>query len=87
MALALTPREADVLRMRWGLDGKGEMSLAEIGAQYGVQWQRVRHVQVKALRKLRALDHPLAGVWRELRAAHATAGGAGARASRGAKRK
>jgi RNA polymerase primary sigma factor len=51
----LRPREANVLRMRFGLDGKGERTLDEIGVLQGVTGSRIRDIESKALRTLR---HP-----------------------------
>ena len=51
----LTPREAEMLRLRFGLDDGEERTQGEIGAVYGVSYGRVRQIELKALRKLR---HP-----------------------------
>lgn len=50
----LTPREAHVLRLRFGMDGK-EQTLSEIGYDFLVSKESIRHIEAKALRKLR---HP-----------------------------
>jgi RNA polymerase primary sigma factor len=50
----LTAREADVLRMRFGLEGKTERTLAEIGASFGLTRERIRQIETQALRKLRS---------------------------------
>ncbi len=49
----LTPREAEILRHRFGLDGLNEKTLEELGAKYGVTRERVRQIQELALKKLR----------------------------------
>ena len=50
---ALEPREAQVLRLRFGLGGLRESSLVEIGAALGMSRERARQIEVVALRKLR----------------------------------
>jgi RNA polymerase primary sigma factor len=49
----LTPREARVLRMRFGFGEKGEHTLEEVGAQFSVTRERVRQIEAKALERLR----------------------------------
>jgi RNA polymerase primary sigma factor len=49
----LTTREAQVLRMRFGLDGGTERTLAEIGASFALTRERIRQIETQALRKLR----------------------------------
>jgi RNA polymerase primary sigma factor len=51
----LTPREAKVLRMRFGIGMTTDHTLAEVGKQFGVTRERIRQIQAKALRKL---NHP-----------------------------
>jgi RNA polymerase primary sigma factor len=52
----LTPQERDVLARRFGLDGLERHTLAEIGRQLAVSRERVRQIELKALRKLRGLS-------------------------------
>jgi RNA polymerase primary sigma factor len=52
---SLTPREEKVLKMRFGIDVASEHTLEEVGKDFGVTRERVRQIEVKALRKLR---HP-----------------------------
>jgi RNA polymerase primary sigma factor len=49
----LTLREAQVLRMRFGLDGGIERTLAEIGESFALTRERIRQIETQALRKLR----------------------------------
>lgn len=49
----LLPREAAILKMRFGLDEDGEKTLEEVGAMFNVSRERVRQLESKALRKLR----------------------------------
>lgn len=51
----LTPREAKVLRMRFGIDMNTDHTLEEVGKQFDVTRERIRKIEAKALRKLR---HP-----------------------------
>jgi len=52
----LTDQEREVLGLRFGLDGQERLTLAEIGRQMEVSRERVRQVELKALRKLRNLS-------------------------------
>ncbi|QJC37541.1 RNA polymerase sigma factor RpoD [Enterobacteriaceae endosymbiont of Donacia thalassina] len=52
---SLTPREAKVLRMRFGIDMNSDHTLEEVGKQFDVTRERIRQIEAKALRKLR---HP-----------------------------
>jgi RNA polymerase primary sigma factor len=49
----LTPREQEILRMRFGLDGREERTLQEIGSMMSLSRERVRQIESEALRKLR----------------------------------
>ena len=51
----LTPREEKVLRMRFGIGGKSDHTLEEVGQDFNVTRERIRQIEAKALRKLR---HP-----------------------------
>jgi len=55
MLHSLTPREAKVLRMRFGIDMNTDHTLEEVGKQFDVTRERIRQIEAKALRKLR---HP-----------------------------
>ncbi len=49
----LTPREEKVIRMRYGIGEKSSYSLEEIGAMFNLTRERIRQIEIKALRKLR----------------------------------
>lgn len=49
----LTPREAKVLRMRFGIEMNTDHTLEEVGQQFGVTRERIRQIEAKALRRLR----------------------------------
>ena len=49
----LDPREADVLRMRFGIGEQADRTLEEIGGEFDVTRERIRQIEFKALRKLR----------------------------------
>ncbi len=51
----LTPREAKVMRMRFGIDMSSDHTLEEVGKQFDVTRERIRQIEAKALRKLK---HP-----------------------------
>jgi RNA polymerase primary sigma factor len=51
----LSPREARILRMRFGLDTCGPFTLEEVGEKFGLTRERIRQIEGKALRRLR---HP-----------------------------
>ena len=50
---SLPPREAEILRLRFGLGDDGEKTLEEVGERFKVSRERVRQLENKALRKLR----------------------------------
>lgn len=51
----LSDREANIIRLRFGIGGKKAMTLEEVGKEYGLTRERIRQIEAKALRKLR---HP-----------------------------
>ena len=51
----LTPREEQILRMRFGIGEKSDHTLEEVGQDFEVTRERIRQIEAKALRKLR---HP-----------------------------
>jgi RNA polymerase primary sigma factor len=53
---SLTPREARILRLRFGLDDGVSYTLEEVGEKFGLTRERIRQIEGKALRRLR---HPL----------------------------
>jgi RNA polymerase primary sigma factor len=55
MVKTLDPREATILRARYGLDGGSEKTLEEVGVKFGVTRERVRQIQNIALKKLRKM--------------------------------
>ena len=50
----LTPREQKVIRLRYGLDDSHPRTLEEVGREFSVTRERIRQIEAKALRKLRA---------------------------------
>jgi RNA polymerase primary sigma factor len=50
---ALTPREEQVIRMRFGIEDGQERTLEEVGKEFSVTRERIRQIEAKALRKLR----------------------------------
>lgn len=90
---AIDEREATVLRLRFGLDGKPPLTLKQIGAEIGLTRERVRQIEAEALRKLNSqitADKPLeaAGLLSgasDAAAASAAASSPGARSSRAAR--
>jgi RNA polymerase primary sigma factor len=59
MVTRLDPREATILRYRFGLDGGSERTLEEVGEKFGVTRERVRQIQNIALRKMRKMIEKL----------------------------
>jgi len=55
MVKKLDPREATILRFRFGLDGGSERTLEEVGVKFNVTRERVRQIQNIALRKMRKM--------------------------------
>lgn len=53
LAERLTPREAEVLRLRYGLGDNRERTLAEVGKELGISRERARQLEAEAMRKLR----------------------------------
>ncbi len=51
--LTLTPREADVIRLYFGLEGQHPMTLEEIGEKFDLTRERVRQIKEKAIRRLK----------------------------------
>jgi RNA polymerase primary sigma factor len=64
MVKTLEPREATILRFRFGLDGGPEKTLEEVGERFGVTRERVRQIQNIALNKLRKMIEKLEAVKR-----------------------
>ena len=62
---ALTPREEQVLRLRFGLGEATDYTLEEVGQRFAVTRERIRQIEAKALRKLRRPTRPFAGLRRE----------------------
>ena len=59
MVTKLDPREATILRFRFGLDGGTERTLEEVGQKFNVTRERVRQIQNIALRKMRKMIEKL----------------------------
>ena len=59
MVKTLDPREATILRYRFGLDGGNEKTLEEVGEKFGVTRERVRQIQNIALNKMRKMIEKL----------------------------
>jgi len=60
----LSPREAKVIAMRFGLAGHADHTLEEVGQQFGVTRERIRQIEAKALNKLRR-NPKLFSFWRD----------------------
>jgi RNA polymerase primary sigma factor len=54
---SLTPREEQVLKMRFGLESGRECTLEEVGRRFSVTRERIRQIEAKALQKLRHCSH------------------------------
>jgi RNA polymerase primary sigma factor len=61
---ALPPREAEVLRLRFGIGGGDEHTLEEVGGRFALTRERIRQIEAKALERLRR--RPGAKSWRAL---------------------
>jgi RNA polymerase primary sigma factor len=63
----LTPREERILKMRFGIDEKGDYTLEEVGKVFDVTRERIRQIELKALCKLRhpARSKQLKVIWKE----------------------
>ena len=59
---ALTPREEQVLRLRFGVGESTDFTLEEVGQRFAVTRERIRQIEAKALRKLRRPQRSLAGL-------------------------
>ena len=64
MIETLDPREATILRYRFGLDGGSERTLEEVGERFGVTRERIRQIQNIALKKLRKMIEKMEAVQR-----------------------
>jgi len=51
----LSARESKIIKMRFGLDGDNKHSLEEVGKHFGVTRERIRQVEVKAIKRLMKL--------------------------------
>ncbi len=66
---SLDPREAEILNLRFGLDGGGEMTLEEVGRRFNITRERIRQLQDLALRQVRRRmqEHNKQRSWDEVR--------------------
>ena len=53
----LSEREAEIVKLFFGIGGGQEMTLEEIGLKFGLTRERVRQIKEKAIRKLRSEEH------------------------------
>lgn len=58
----LTEREKGVIELRYGIDDGTQRTLEEVGKHFGVTRERIRQIEGKALKKLKKLDVPMAGL-------------------------
>jgi RNA polymerase primary sigma factor len=56
----LSPREEKIIRMRFGIGEKAEYTLEETGKRFGITRERIRQIEVIALKKLRRAKHRIA---------------------------
>jgi RNA polymerase primary sigma factor len=61
----LSEREAQIMRLRFGIDGEQETTLEDIGAMVGLTRERIRQIEAKALRKLRLKQKEAASVLKD----------------------
>ena len=61
----LTPREAQVVKLRYGLGGEEETTLGDIGDRFSLTRERIRQIEGKAVRKLRLKQKEASGIMRE----------------------
>lgn len=62
----LTDREREILRMRFGMDGEEEHTLTDVGDKFGLSRERIRQLQVQALKKLREAHDGVLGDFAEV---------------------
>jgi len=56
----LSDKEADIIRKRFGIGEDGPLTLEEVGVEFDVTRERIRQIEVKAIRKLK---HPSRSMW------------------------
>ncbi len=54
MLVTLTPREEQIVRLRFGIGERSDYTLDEVGQRFAVTRERIRQIEAKALRKLRS---------------------------------
>ena len=59
----LTEREKGVIALRYGIDDGTQRTLEEVGKYFGVTRERIRQIEGKALKKLKKLAIPMAGLY------------------------